>query len=120
MCCKYYISLSYFLILPPPTDVLSLRIFIINWGPALPYVIGELVGWTPFPIYILVNLGLSMGGILNAIQYAVNEGVWRDRKDTDLEGSTLASADMGTGSRKVNSKLSVNVNSKLSVNIAYM
>ncbi|RUS19154.1 hypothetical protein BC937DRAFT_87922 [Endogone sp. FLAS-F59071] len=52
------------------------RVFVLNWSPSVPYVIGQVVDWAPFNLYVVTMLANCWGGILNALQYMLNEGLW--------------------------------------------
>lgn len=57
--------------------------FMLNWGPAMPYTVGYLTGYDNYWVYVCTMCGLWFGGTLNGIQYAVNEGVWAPQKISD-------------------------------------
>ncbi|CAG8489157.1 12873_t:CDS:2 [Ambispora leptoticha] len=58
--------------------------FIIQWTPAMPYVIASVVITSPpVALYLLCDIAINLGGIGNGIQYVLNEG-WSLQKD-DVE-----------------------------------
>ncbi|KAJ3363870.1 hypothetical protein HDU91_002843 [Kappamyces sp. JEL0680] len=50
--------------------------YFLTWGPTVPYVIGGLVDYYGDWTYVLTNVSINLGGILNAAALIRNEGIF--------------------------------------------
>ncbi|KAJ3366079.1 hypothetical protein HDU91_002003 [Kappamyces sp. JEL0680] len=52
--------------------------FFIQWGGAVPYIVGNLFDYHPTWVYVLTNISINSGGMLNMLAFGLNEG-WTDQ-----------------------------------------
>ncbi|KAJ3323487.1 hypothetical protein HDV06_001764 [Boothiomyces sp. JEL0866] len=66
--------------------------FFCQWAGTIPYSIGHLFEYRPTWVFVLVNISINVGGILNAISFVANQGfsdVKQDSKSVSNETPTI-------------------------------
>lgn len=74
--------------------------FILNWAPSTLFQIGTFLDWFPYWVFVIALLTYSSGGVLNALQYAINETPWgvddgsrATGQGTDMEKGSVVTVD---------------------------